>query len=290
MSVPFYRLFAPIVRDAFYIIPGVVLAAFGLESFLLPNAFIDGGVTGIALLIAETTGLPLSILLFVISIPFLILGRFVVGRQFAWKTTAAIAMLATMLALFQFPELTDDKVLVAIFGGFFLGTGIGLSIRGGSVLDGTEILAIFLSRKWGLKISDLIVFINIFIFLAAAYLLSIESALYSMLTYIVASKAMDFVVDGIEEYTGITIISEESEAIRKTITEEMGRGVTIYQGKGGYGHQETRKNFDILYTVITRLEIRKLTLAIEDIDPDAFVVMNSINDTRGGMIKRRPLA
>lgn len=290
MSAPFLRLFAPLVRDAFYIIPGVVLAAFGLESFLLPNSFIDGGVTGIALLIAETTGLPLSILLFTISIPFLMLGRYVVGRRFAWKTTMAIALLAVLLEVAYFPELTDDKVLVAIFGGFFLGTGIGLSIRGGSVLDGTEILAIYLSRKWGLKISDLIVLINVFIFLAAAYLLSIESALYSMLTYIVASKAMDYVVDGIEEYTGITIISEQSEDIRTTIIEKMGRGVTIYQGKGGYGQHDTRKNFDILYTVITRLEIRKLTQAIEEIDPDAFIVMNTINDTRGGMIKRRPLA
>tara|TARA_R110002051_G_scaffold119068_2_gene192674 strand:+ start:2246 stop:2818 length:573 start_codon:yes stop_codon:yes gene_type:complete len=189
----------------------------------------------------------------------------------------------------HFPEVTHDKLLVAVFGGFFLGAGIGLSIRGGGVLDGTEVLAIFLSRKLGTTIGDIIILINLIIFLAAAYFLSIETALYSMLTYLAASKTLDFVVDGIEEYTGVTIISLKSEEIRIMVTEKLGRGLTIYRAKGGYGKHGIQNEYDVIYTVITRLEIRKLNIEIAKIDANAFVVMNSINDTRGGMIKKRHL-
>jgi uncharacterized membrane-anchored protein YitT (DUF2179 family) len=224
-----------------------------------------------------------------VNIPFLILGFKVIGQTFAIKASLAILGLALVLATMHFPEITQDKLLVAVFGGFFLGAGIGLSIRGGGVLDGTEVLAIFLSRKMGTTIGDIIILINLIIFLAAAYLLSIETALYSMLTYLSASKTLDFVVDGIEEYTGVTIISLKSEAMRIMITEKLGRGLTIYRAKGGYGKHGLHNDYDVIYTVITRLEIRKLNIEISKIDPDAFVVMNSINDTRGGMIKKRHL-
>ena len=147
-----------------------------------------------------------------------------IGRQFAVKALLAILGLAMVLALINFPEITQDRLLVSVFGGFFLGAGIGMSIRGGSVLDGTEILAIYLSKKLGVKIGDVIILINVFIFLAAAYLLSIEAALYSMLTYLAASKTLDFVVDGIEEYTGVTIISPKSEEIREMVTEKTRQG------------------------------------------------------------------
>ncbi|NQZ44241.1 MAG: YitT family protein [Flavobacteriaceae bacterium] len=277
------------IRDVVFIALGIFSAAFGLESFLLPNTFIDGGATGISLLISEVALIPLSVLIVLVNAPFLVLAYTTIGRQFALKALLAILGLALTLALIDFPEVTQDKLLVAVFGGFFLGAGIGLSIRGGSVLDGTEILAIYLSRKLTLKIGDVIIIINVFIFLAAGYLLSIEAALYSMLTYLAASKTLDFIVDGIEEYTGVTIISPASEEIRAMITDKMGRGLTVYNAIGGYGKQGKRNTYDVIYTVITRLEIRKLTAEIERIDKGAFVIMSSINDTRGGMVKKRKL-
>jgi len=281
-----YKLWA---KDSFFIILGIFAAAFALESFLLPNKFIDGGATGISLLIAETSDIPLYLLILFVNIPFVILGYKVIGKLFALKTALAILGLALVLLTVDFPEITQDKLLVAVFGGFFLGAGIGLSVRGGSVLDGTEILAIFLSRKLGTTIGDIIILINILVFLAAAYLLSIETALYSMLTYLAASKTLDFVIEGIEEYTGVTIISDKNEEIRAMIIDKLGRGLTIYKAKGGYGKHGLHKEYDVIFTVITRLEIRRLNIEITKIDPKAFVVMSKINDTRGGMIKKRSI-
>ena len=276
-------------KELFFIGLGIIAAAFGLESFLLPNVFIDGGATGIALLVTETSELPLYLLVILVNIPFIILGFRSIGPMFSLKASLAILGLAATLALIDFPEVTQDKLLVAVFGGFFLGAGIGLSIRGGAVLDGTEVLAIFLSRRLGLKIGDIIIIINVFIFLTAAYMLSVESALYSMLTYLAASRTLDFVVDGIEEYTGVTIISPYSEQIRQMIIEKLGRGLTLYPARGGYSVEGKHNEYEVIYTVITRLEIRKLTKEIARIDPAAFVVMSRLNDTRGGMIKKRLL-
>jgi uncharacterized membrane-anchored protein YitT (DUF2179 family) len=268
---------------------GIASAAFGLESFLLPNNFIDGGATGISLLISEVSKIPLYILIPAINIPFVFLGYLVIGKNFAIKTAIAITGLAICIASFHFPEVTHDKLLVSVFGGFFLGAGIGLSVRGGAVIDGTEVLAIFLGRKLGVTIGDIIIVINIFVFSAAAYLLSVETALYSMITYLVASKTLDFVIEGIDEYTGVTIVSAHSSAIRKMIMEKMGRGLTVYKGKRGFGSHGERNDIDIIYTVITRLELNKLNTEILKIDPNAFVVMHSVKDTKGGMIKKRAL-
>lgn len=279
-----------LIADALFIVLGVICAAFGLEGLLLPNRFIDGGVTGVCLLLVEVLNLPLSILLVIVNLPFLLLARKVVGRTFAIKTAIAIGLLALAVAVIPFPLITDDRLLVSIFGGFFIGVGIGLSMRGGSVLDGTEVLAIYLSRRVGAKVSDWVILINVVIFMAAAMVLSIEQALYSLLTYIVASKALDFIIDGVEEYTGMTIISQQNSAVRKALIEKVGCGVTVYRGHGGYGYTGTKdKEHDILYVVITRLEIRKVTLIVQDIDERAFITMSSISDVHGGMIKRRPL-
>lgn len=211
------------------------------------------------------------------------------GRQFAIKTACAIAGLAIVLSTVHFPNVTNDNILVAIFGGFFLGAGIGFSIRGGAVIDGTEVLAIYLSRKAGASIGDIIIVINVVIFSTAAYFLGVEIALYSMVTYLAASKTLDFIVEGIEEYIGVTIVASHSEEIRQMIIHNMGRGVTIYKGNRGYGKQGEKNEIDIIYTVITRLELNKLNSEIEKIEPQAFMVMNSIKDTKGGMIKKRPL-
>jgi len=279
-----------VVRDTFFITIGIVSAAFGLKGFLLPNSFIDGGAMGISLLIAETTGLSLSFLIVVINLPFLILGFSQIGRQFALKSILAIIGLALVVHFIPYPLVTSDKLLIAVFGGFFLGAGIGMAIRGGAVIDGTEVLAIYLSKKTGATIGDIILIFNIIIFSFGAYILSVEVALYAILTYLAASRTVDFVIEGVEEYTGITIISDDSEKIRIMITEKLGRGVTIYEGKGGFGKRgDSLKQVDIVYTVITRLEIARLRAEIDIIDPQAFIIMNSIKDTKGGMIKKRPL-
>jgi len=245
---------------------------------------------GISLLISETTNVPLSILIVAINLPFIILGYSQIGKQFALKSIIAIIGLAFVVHFIPYPLITSDKLLIAVFGGFFLGAGIGMAIRGGSVIDGTEVLAIHLSKKIGLTIGDVILIFNIIIFSFGAYILSIEVALYAMLTYLAAAKTINFVIEGVEEYTGITIISDNSAKIRLMITEKLGRGVTIYSGKGGYGKTgDVLKQIDIVYTVITRLEIASLKTEIDKIDSNAFIVMNSIKDTKGGMIKKRSL-
>ena len=277
------------LKDSLFILVGIFSAAFGFKGFLLTNHFIDGGATGISLLFSAVTDVPLYLLVIAINIPFVILGYNIMGKQFALKTALAISGLAIVLATVNFPNVTNDNLLVAVFGGFFLGAGIGFAVRGGAVIDGTEVLAIYLSKKFSTTIGDVIMIINILIFGTAAYFLGIEKALYSMITYLSASKTLDFLVEGIEEYIGVTIISVKNEEIQHMIFKQLGRGVTIYKGQGGYGKTGARKEIDILYTVITRLELNKLNSEIEKIDAEAFVVMNSVKDTKGGMIKKRPL-
>lgn len=276
-------------KDAILITVGVFSAAFGFKGFLLTNQFIDGGATGISLLISALTRTPLHFLLIAVNIPFIILGLKVINKSFAIKTAMAISVLALVVGTVEFPNITNDNLLVAVFGGFFLGAGIGLSIRGGAVIDGTEVLAIFLSRKLGTTIGDIIIMINVMIFGAAAYFLSIEIALYSMITYLAASKTLDFIVEGLDEYTGVTIISSHCEEIRHMIANVMERGVTVYSGKSGYGKSGLVKDKDILYTVVTRLELNKLNTELHKIDPNAFVVMNTVKDIKGGMVKKRRL-
>lgn len=277
------------IRDFVLISIGIFSAAFGLKGFLLTNKFIDGGATGVSLLVSALTKTPLYLLIICINIPFMVLGYRILGKQFAIKTALAITGLALVIANIEFPNVTDDNLLVAVFGGFFLGAGIGFSIRGGAVIDGTEVLAIFLSRKFGVTIGDIIIAINAVIFSTAAYLLSVEIALYSMITYLAASKTLDFIVEGIEEYVGVTIVASHSDEIKQMIIDSMGRGVTVYSGKSGYGRTGEKKNVDIVYTVITRLELNKLNSEINRIEPDAFVVTSSVKDTKGGMIKKRRL-
>jgi uncharacterized membrane-anchored protein YitT (DUF2179 family) len=277
------------LKDAFLITAGIFSAAFGFKGFLLTNHFIDGGATGISLLISALTGTPLAILVVCVNAPFIVIGYKTMGKEFTIKTVLAILGLSACLALVEFPNVTNDNLLVAVFGGLFLGAGIGFAVRGGAVIDGTEVLAIYLSRKLGTTIGDIILMINVIIFLVAAYLLGVEIALYSMITYLAASKTLDFVVEGIEEYYGVTIVTEHIEEMREMIIHTMGRGVTIYSGRRGFGKRGETKEIEIIYSVVTRLELSKLNLEIEKIDPNAFVVKTSVKDTKGGMIKKRPL-
>ncbi len=275
------------MSDVFLMLLGVLSAGFGLKGFLIQNDFIDGGVTGISLLTNSQTQIPFSFLIILFNLPFLFLGYKQISRTFSIKSMLAITALAIAVAVIPYPKITDDKVLVAVFGGVFLGGGIGLTIRGGGVIDGTEVLAIYLSRKVSLTVGDFILIFNIIIFTVAAYLLTIEIALYSILTYLSASKMVDFILEGIEEYTGVTIISTHSQQIMHMIQNKLGRGLTVYSGRKGFGKSGlSNQNIDIIFTVTTRLEINRLTSEVNRIDPRAFIVMQSIKDTRGGMVKK----
>ena len=269
--------------DGALIVAGVFSAGFGLKGFLLSSHFIDGGVTGISMLLSSVIGFSLPLLLLVINLPFIALGYKQIGKKFAAKSALAIASLALVLALVPFPDMTPDKLLTAVFGGFFIGAGIGLAVRGGSVLDGTEVAALLVSKGSSvLKVGDVILILNVLIFMAAAFFLGVDSALYSMLTYFAASKTIDFLIHGVEEFTAVQIISERSEEIRHALTDVLGRGVTVYKGRGGVSGAEQ----DILYCVVTRLEIGRVKRAAQEIDASAFIVIHPLSDASGGVIKK----
>lgn len=278
------------LKDAIFIMCGVMMASIGLKGFLLPNSFLDGGAMGFALLVEIMTNIDLSILIVIINVPFIIIGAKQIAWDFAVKSSIAIVSLAFLVHIVNIPVVTSDKLLIAVFGGFFLGAGIGLSVRGGAVIDGTEVLAINVSRKSSLTVGDFIALLNLVLFSLSAFLVNIETAMYSMLTYISASKTVDFIINGIEEYIGVTIVSPNSEEIRRVITEELGRGVTVYNTERGFTNSDNEEiERKVLFCVVTRLEVSSLITEIEKIDKKAFVVQHPIKDTRGGMIKKRPL-
>jgi uncharacterized membrane-anchored protein YitT (DUF2179 family) len=280
------KLVFSLFRESFFIVLGILAAGFGLKGFLIPNGFIDGGITGVSLLIAHLSPISISLLIFILNVPFMLLAKKQLGKIFAVKTFLAILGLSLCLIFINYPIVTSDKLLVAVFGGFLLGAGIGLAVRGGGVLDGTEILSVFLSKKIGLSIGEIIFAINIIIFSFAAFLLGIEAALYSILTYLAASKTVDFFVQGIEEYIGLTVISKKSGEIRKRFI-EIGKGVTVYKGKSGFNI--TEKERDILFVFVTRLEVVRIKQEIVSIDPNAVIIEQGIREVRGGIVKKRPL-
>lgn len=287
-----YEKFAcrQLLRDCFKMTLGVAAAAFGLKGFLLPNSFIDGGVTGISLILTAVTGITFSVLLVAINLPFIFLGMKTVGKVFAFRSLLMIVALSLVTYYVPFPIMTNDRLLIAVFGGFFLGAGIGLAMRGGGVIDGTEVLAVYISKKTSMTIGDVILVFNLIIFSVGASVFSIETAMYAILTYLAASKTVDFVTDGIEEYIGVTIITDMSEEIRLAIIESLGRGCTLYYGKKGYAKRGViLKKTDIVYTLVTRLELSKLKAEVIHIDPNAFIVMHSVKEAKGGTIKKRPL-
>ncbi len=278
------------IKNLFLIAAGIVSATIGLKGFLLPNGFLDGGATGISLLLNLKTGIDISVFIMLVNLPLIFIGWRQVSKSFAIKTFLAITAFAIVIHFYSMPIVTQDKLLISVFGGFFLGAGIGLAMRGGCVIDGTEVLAVFVNRHTSLSVGDFIAVFNIVLFATAAFLVSIETALYSMLTYITASKTIDFVITGIEEYIGVTIVSEKAEEIKESITNTLGRAVTVYKGEGGFGKRgHVDQERKILFSVVTRLEVQKMMVEIEKIDSEAFVIQHSINDTKGGMIKKRAL-
>jgi uncharacterized membrane-anchored protein YitT (DUF2179 family) len=278
------------IKNFLLVCAGIASATFGLKAFLLPEGLLDGGATGISLLINRVTGFDISVLIMLINLPLIYIGWRQVSKSFAVKTLFAVVAFAVVVHFIEIGDLTHDRLLIAVFGGFFLGAGIGLAMRGGCVIDGTEVLAVWISRHSSLSVGDFIAIFNVILFTAAVFLVGLETALYSMLTYFSASKTIDFIIAGIEEYIGVTIVSENYEEIQESIIKNLGRAVTVYKGEGGYGKRgvvtEERK---ILFLVVTRLEVQRLIVEIDKIDENAFVVQHTINDTRGGMIKKRSL-
>jgi uncharacterized membrane-anchored protein YitT (DUF2179 family) len=273
-------------RNAALILLGIASAAMGLKGFLLSSNFIDGGVTGISMLLAKATPISLSVWLPLVNLPFIALGFRQIGPAFAVRSSLAISGLAIALSVAHVPDVTPDLLLTAVFGGFFIGAGIGLAVRGGAVLDGTEIAALLISKRSSiLKVGDVILVFNVFLFLVAMALLGVEAALYSILTYLSAAKTLDFVIHGIEEYTAMTIVSSDSDAIREEITGTLQRGVTVYRGYGGLTNAEQQ----ILYCVVTRLEIGKVKAIVRAIDANAFIVSHALADVDGGVVKRTVL-
>lgn len=283
----YYRINA--VQDSVLIIIGVLAAGFAMKGFLVPNHFFDGGVTGISLLLHHVFHIDLSFLTVVLNLPLIITSFFLVSHKFSYKSFICIVLYALCLLYVPYPLITSDKLLISIFGGFFLGLGGGLIIRAGCVLDGIDILALYTGKRTGFTVTEITLAINIVIFGVAAFYFGIEKALYSILTFFTAAKMLDYVAEGIEAYTGVTIVSGKSEIIKNRVVNELGRTITIYKGERGFmpGHTEIKNPCDIIFTVITRLELRKLKNLVNEIDPHAFVFANTIKEASGGIIKRR---
>lgn len=279
------------LKDIIFIIMGITMASIGLKGFLLPNHFLDGGAMGVSLLLEIVTKIELSYLIVIINLPFIIIGARQISKEFAIKSIIAILALSVLVHFIQLPIITEDKLLIAVFGGFFLGSGIGFTIRGGAVIDGTEVLGINFSKKGILSVGDFIAIFNVILFSVAIILTNYETAMYSMLTYLSASKTVDFIINGVEEYIGVMIISNQSEAIKEQIIIQIKKGVSVLKAEKGFGSTGNFKSdsSNVLYCVVTRLEVSKLLLEIEKIDPSAFVVQNKIKDIKGGLVRKRPL-
>lgn len=272
------------ILNAGVIVLGILSAGMGLKGFLLSSNFIDGGVTGVSMLLAKTTNFPLAMWLPLVNLPFVIVGYRQMGRAFAVRSALAITGLAVAIAIIPYPDVTSDLLLTAVFGGFFLGAGIGLAVRGGAVLDGTEIAALLISKRGDLlRVGDVILLFNVVLFVVAMSVLGVNEALYSILTYVAATKTLDFVLYGIDQYTAITIVSDKHATIRERITGDLGRGVTVYRGYGGMSGVER----NILFCVVTRLEIGKVKRIVREIDERAFVVFHPLSGAEGGIVKRR---
>ena len=278
------------VKDTLYIISGILICGFALKSFLVPNSFFDGGVTGISLLISELYHINIAYVIIPANIPFIIMGMFQINKRYAWRTLAAIIGVGICLQFIPYPQgITHDKLLVCIFGGVFMGGGVGLAIRGGCALDGIEVLALYTLKRSSFTISEIILGINIIIFSIAAFKLGLPTALYSIITYYAASQTINFVIEGLEEDTGFTIISGQSELIKEKLVLELGRGITIYKGERGFLKDsfEISHPVDIIFTVVTRLEVRRLRNIVYSIDPKAFMFTSSIKEASGGVLKKR---
>ncbi|WNQ10660.1 YitT family protein [Paenibacillus aurantius] len=276
------------VRSLVMIIIGAVMAAYGLEAVLIPNDVVDGGVTGISMMGAHLFGIPLGILLFVLNIPFIYLGYKQVGRTFAIRSTVGIAALSVSTSLLHHVHTIlgkEDPLLIVLAGGILLGVGIGVVLRNGGALDGSEVLAILVSRGIPFSVGDVILFINAFIFIGASFIYGLQNALYSAITYYIAKNVIDIIQVGLEKSKSVKVISPKSEEIGEALQARLGRGVTYTQGRGGFTNEPT----EILNCVINRMEETKLMSIVRDIDEGAFVVISDVSEVRGGSFRKRDI-
>jgi uncharacterized membrane-anchored protein YitT (DUF2179 family) len=275
---------------------GIVLASIGLKAFLLPNGFLDGGVTGIAILLEGLIGWHMPLWLLIASIPFLILGLYTLPKRIVIKSSIAILALAIFISFENFEAVTDDKLLIAIFGGLFLGAGIGLTIKNGAVLDGSEILGIYVHDRYGFSIGRVILIFNVILFAITAAFISMETAMYSVLTYLVTSKVVDLMIEGFEDYIGLMVVSKEFKKIETRIGNELGTGITVYKGVRGSGSHGVQDNVDIIHLVINRIDMRRAYNLILEEDDQAFIIEFDVNNVIGGHLrknlfqKKKPLA
>ena len=276
-------------KNLLQIFIGSAMAVFAMKGFMIPNQFMDGGVTGISILLHEISHINISIFIFVFNLPFIYLGYKRIGKTFAVQTSLAVILLTMGLLFIDLQPVTTDKLLIAIFGGILIGTGVGLVIRSGGVIDGAEVIAVFTRRRIGFSNSEIIMIFNTFIFAGAAFHFGIETAMYSLITYYAATRATDYVVDGIEQYTAINIISSQQDKIKDLLVNEMGKGITVYKGERGYlpGSFDIKTDCEIIVTIVTRLEISQIEEAVAGIDPKAFVYSQSINEATGGILKAK---
>ncbi|MEO6488871.1 MAG: YitT family protein [Ferruginibacter sp.] len=279
-------------KNFFQIVIGAGLAVLAMKGFMIPNRFLDGGVTGISILLHEIFHINISILVIGINSVFIYLGYKRIGKTFAIQTTIAVTLLAFGLLFIDINPITTDKLLIAIFGGILIGTGIGLVIRSGGVIDGAEVIAVFTKRKTGFSNTEIIMLFNTIIFGVAAFEFGIETAMYSIITFFTATRATDYVVDGIEEFTAMNIISAQQEEIKSFLVNELGKGITVFKGQRGYlpGSFELKTDCDIIVTIVTRLEIKQIQDTLATIDPKAFVYIQSIKEASGGILKAKPHA
>ncbi|MBL0007017.1 MAG: YitT family protein [Saprospiraceae bacterium] len=278
------------IQSVLFTMGAVLCMTFALKGFLLPKGFLDGGVTGISILLYKKLEVPVGISLILFNIPFVVVGYRKIGKSFAVQTTFAIILLNLCFYLIPFQGIqTEDKLLVALFGGFFVGLAIGLAIKGGGVLDGMEVVADYTHKKSGFSTSEIVMLFNTTLFIIAAIFLSTEQAMYSIVTYFTAMKISDYVVDGFEEYTALSVISGKHEMIKSIIVNDFNKAISVYKGERGYlpTSFDVKHDTDIVMTIVTRLEIHRMRLAILEADPNAFIFIQSIKEVTGGIIKRK---
>lgn len=265
---------------------GAVIASVGLEIFLIPNQVIDGGVVGISIMLGYLTNLPIGLFIFFLNVPFLTFGYKQIGKSFALATFFSITVLSIMVSLLHpIPGLTKDLLLATVFGGLILGIGVGMIIRYGGSLDGTEIVAIILDKRTGFSVGEIVLFFNFFILSSAGLVFGWDRAMYSLLAYFIAYKMIDITIAGLDEAKAALIVSDKSEEIAKVLLARLGRGVTVFEGKGAY----TGESKTILYSIISRLEIAKLKTIISEIDDKAFVVITDVHEAMGGIIPKKSI-
>jgi uncharacterized membrane-anchored protein YitT (DUF2179 family) len=277
------------LKNLLHLALGTGLAVLAMKGFMIPNRFMDGGITGISILLHEIFHINISFLVIILNVVFIYLGYIRIGKTFAVQTTIAVAMLSLGLLFVEITPITHDKLLIAIFGGILIGTGVGLVIRGGGVIDGAEVIAVFTKRRTGFSNSEIIMLFNTIIFAIAAFQFGIETAMYSIITYFTATRATDYVVDGIEEFTALNIISTQPEEVKSFLVNELGKGITVYKGERGYlpGSFDIKTDCEIVVTIVTRLEIKQIEEALMKIDPKAFVFVQSIKEATGGILKSK---